>query len=580
MKPAVAVIFVVLHSTTIFKLTRVIMKKISISESLLWKLVFFLALVVYAAGLFVEVLEPDAAVYAEVSREMFVSGKWLNIFLMGADWLDKPHFQFWVTAWFYSLFGVNIVAYKLPAVIGVLLAAWYTYLYGKQHYSEKHGVVAALILLTAQHTITSNMDVRAEPYMTLFTIMALYHISVYLSTQKMAHLVYCSAALAALMMTKGLFTIIPVAAGVGCTLLYRRKWKEILHWQWLLLAALSVVFMIPTLYGYYQQFDLHPEKWVFGRQQVSGIRFFLIDSQWGRFANSGPIKGSGDPFFFVHTLLWAFLPWAWLAYYALFQRTKALIQSRHVPETYTYFGFLVMFLIFSASKFQLAHYLNPVFPLLAIIAADALVNASQKALRVLTVMQSATVVLLLIALGMLMIFFQSNFLHTDTLLVLLAGILLAGFVFFAKNKPAFARMIFVPVLVTLSINYYLNREFYPTLTTYQSESAVADYYLQQQLPKDRLVSLDVTSFSTSFKLNTVVPPLWTDKVKPEELENKYVYTTQRGLELIDSLQIPRKPVHQFTDFHVTMLTGTFLNKATRAQELSPMFLVQTGKRVQ
>jgi hypothetical protein len=214
------------------------------------------------------------------------------------------------------------------------------------------------------------------------------------------------------------------------------------------------------------------------------------------------------------------------------------------------------------------------------MAADALVNASQKALRVLTVMQSATVVLLLIALGMLMVFFQSSLLHADTLLILLAGILLAGLVFFAKNKSAFARMIFVPVLVTLSINYYLNREFYPTLTTYQSESAVADYYLQQQLPKDRLVSLDVTSFSTSFKLNTVVPPLWTDKVKPEELQDKYVYTTQRGLELIDSLQIPRKPVHQFADFHVTMLTGTFLNKATRDQELTPMFLVKTGKRAQ
>ena len=54
------------------------MKKISISESLVWKLVFFLTLMVYAAGLFVEVLEPDAAVYAEVPREMFVSGKWLN----------------------------------------------------------------------------------------------------------------------------------------------------------------------------------------------------------------------------------------------------------------------------------------------------------------------------------------------------------------------------------------------------------------------------------------------------------------------------------------------------------------------
>ncbi|MFZ2785318.1 MAG: glycosyltransferase family 39 protein [Sediminibacterium sp.] len=553
------------------------MKKIGIGETYLWKIVFLLALLVYAAGLFVEVLEPDAAVYAEVSREMFVSGRWLDIFLMGADWLDKPHLQFWVTAWSYSLFGLNIVAYKLPAVLSVLLAAWYTYLFAKKHYSEKHGIVAALILMTAQHTITSNMDVRAEPYMTLFTIMALYHIAEYLNAKKTMQLVYCSVALAALMMTKGLFTIIPVAAGVGCTLLYQKRWKEILHWQWLLTAVLTLVFMFPTLYGYYQQFDLHPEKWVFGRQHVSGIRFFLIDSQWGRFANSGPIKGSGDPFFFVHTLIWAFLPWAWLAYFALIQKTKALFQRNHATETYTYFGFLVMFLIFSASKFQLAHYLNPVFPLLAVMAAAALMNATQKALRVLTVMQVVTIVLLLIALGMLMRFFQDSLLHTDTLLVLIAGMLLAAVVYFTKSKVVFAKLIFVPVLVTLSINYYLNREFYPRLTNYQSESAVADYYLQQQLPADRMVSLDVTSFSTSFKLNTVVPPLWVDKVKADELQDKYVYTTQHGLELIDSLQIPRKQVHRFADFHITMLTGEFLNKATRDSTLTPMYLVKTGK---
>lgn len=536
-------------------------------------------MLVYAAGLFVELLEPDAAVYAEVSREMFVSGRWLDIFLMGADWLDKPHFQFWVTAWFYDLFGVNVVAYKLPAVISVLLAAWYTYLFAKKHYSQKHGIVAALILMTAQHTITSNMDVRAEPYMTLFTIMGLYHIAEYLNTKKIMQLVYCSAALAALMMTKGLFTIIPVAAGVGCSLLYQRKWKEILHWQWIFMLILTLVFMFPTLYGYYQQFDLHPEKWVFGRQQVSGIRFFLIDSQWGRFANSGPIKGSGDPFFFVHTMLWAFLPWAWLAYYALIQQTKALFQRNYTGETYTFFGFLVMFLIFSASKFQLAHYLNPIFPLLAVMAAAAIMNATPKALRVLTVLQVVTIVLLLIALGLLMRFFQDSQLHADTLLVLIAGILLAAVVYFANQKTVLAKLVFVPVLVTLSINYYLNREFYARLTGYQSESAVADYYLQQKLPTDRIVSLDVISFSASFKLNTVVPPLWVNKVKPDELQDKYVYTTQRGLELIDSLQVPRQPVHEFADFHVTMLTGTFLNKSTRYKELTPMYLVKTGKIV-
>jgi 4-amino-4-deoxy-L-arabinose transferase-like glycosyltransferase len=554
------------------------MKKISISENILWKSTFILALLVYTAGLLVEVMEPDAALYAEVSREMFESGRYLDIILRGVDWLDKPHLQFWVTAWTYGFFGVNQIAFKIPAVLCILGAVYYTYLFACRYYSAKHGAIAALILMTAQHIITSNMDVRAEPYLTLFTIMALYHVAVYLDTRKLLQLILCSAALAALMMTKGLFTIIPVAAGVGCTLLYQQKWKSIIHWQWLLCGVLSILFMAPALYGYYQQFDMHPEKWVFDRQGVSGIQFFLIDSQWGRFVNSGPIKGSGDPFFFVHTLLWAFLPWAWIAYYALFQKTKMLIQRTDQHESYTYFGFLIMFGIFSASKFQLAHYLNPVFPLLAIITAAAILTATQKALRILTILQFITIGLLLIAAGALLYFFQDHFLHADTILIMIFGIGLGIVSLYAKNKGSLVRLIFVPLLVTLSINYYLNREFYPALTEYQSESAVADFYLAQKFPAERIVSLDVTEFSTSFKLNTVIPFYTVEKVQAKQLQQKYVFTSARGLAKIDSLQLQRTVIKTFGDFHVTMLTGEFINKATRASTLNPMYLLKVGEK--
>ena len=154
----------------------------------LWNTVFAFTLLVYAVGLFVTVMEPDAAVYALTSMEMHHSGNYLEIFLKGNDWLDKPHFQFWVTAFSYSIFGVNTIAYKLPAVLFSLIAVLYTYFFGSRYYSKRHGFLAALILMTAQHIITSNMDVRAEPYMTGLTIMALFHFAVYLDGKKFLHL--------------------------------------------------------------------------------------------------------------------------------------------------------------------------------------------------------------------------------------------------------------------------------------------------------------------------------------------------------------------------------------------------------
>ena len=55
---------------------------------------------------------------------------------------------------------------------------------------------------------------------------------------------------------------------------------------------------------------MHPEKVVFGKTGVSGIRFFFWDSQFVVF-NTGPIKGKGDLSFSSHHP-WAFYPGAYL----------------------------------------------------------------------------------------------------------------------------------------------------------------------------------------------------------------------------------------------------------------------------
>lgn len=549
-------------------------KKINFTSTFLWDSCFYLALLVYGVGLFVEILEPDASLYAELSREIFVSGNYWDIMLRGVDWLDKPQLQFWMTACAYHLFHNLLIGYKLPAILAVLISVWYTHQFAAQFYAAQQAKLAALILMTAQHIITSNMDVRAEPYLTLFTIMGLYHIALFLDTRKQFHLFVCSMALAALIMTKGIFTIIPIAAGVGCALLYKKEWKSIFHWQWLLCIAITLICTIPALYAYYQQFDMHPEKIVFGQQNVSGIRFFLYDSQFGRFFNNGPIKGDGDPFFFVHTLLWAFLPWAFIAYYALFQKSKHLLLRKTNTEHYTYFGFMVMFLIFSASKFQLAHYLNPIFPLLAIICADAIVKASAKAIRILTMFQVGTLVLLLLAATCLIYFFQTDMLHIDTILIMVVFIALGIFVFTQKNKIPFAKLIFMPTLIVLSINYYLNREFYPELTKYQSETAFADFYLKEQLPVDSLATLNFLEFGASFKLNTAIPAYELNNVTRKAIANKYIFTSAAGLAKIDSFHLPKKIIKTFNGFHVTMLTGEFINKSTRASVLTPSYLVK------
>lgn len=69
-------------------------------------------------------------------------------------------------------------------------------------------------------------------------------------------------------------------------------------------GIILLIFISPELICLYIQFDSHPEKIVFGNTHVSGIRFFFWDSQFGRFFNTGPIKGKGDPFFlYAHVIV-------------------------------------------------------------------------------------------------------------------------------------------------------------------------------------------------------------------------------------------------------------------------------------
>lgn len=349
-----------------------------------------------ATGLFTPILEPDGALYACIAKTMAQTGDFVNLYAVGRDWLDKPHFPFWVTAVSYLIFGVNTFAYKFPALLFFLGSVVYTYHFVRLSYSRLTAQIASLILLTAFHGVLSNSDVRAEPYLTLLVIGPVYHFYRVFLGARFYHIVLGAFLTGCALMTKGLFVLVPIGAGLVLHWMLTNNWRELLKLRWYVAVVLSFVFTMPEIYCLYKQFDLHPEKVVFDHTNVSGIRFFFWDSQFGRFFNTGPIKGAGDKFFFVHTLLWAFLPWSLPLYIGVGNVVRSIVKRVELPEYVSLGSGLATFLMFSLSGFQLPHYLNIVFPFYAVIAAQFLVSLKPTALRRWTIAQTVIGVLLVV----------------------------------------------------------------------------------------------------------------------------------------------------------------------------------------
>ena len=71
----------------------------------LLKQLIFLVIAVTAIGLFFPVTSTSFGPwYASIAKYITLSGNWSNLMLSNQDWLDKPHFPFWMAAFSFKIF--------------------------------------------------------------------------------------------------------------------------------------------------------------------------------------------------------------------------------------------------------------------------------------------------------------------------------------------------------------------------------------------------------------------------------------------------------------------------------------------
>lgn len=307
---------------------------------------------------------------AEAGREMFESGDRLTPTFNGELRVAKPVFLYWLMDQSYRLFGVGEFAARFPSAlfgVGLILL---TYLFLLHQRDRTVALFGALMLLLNLEILGLGRMALTDSVLIFFTTASLYGFWLGLHGEgRMRHWIwafYVGMALATL--TKGPvgFAVPLIAAALYLT--WTRRWQD--YWRKGFPLAGMLVFVLLAAPWYAAMLLVH------GDAYASGAKAHTI----GRFLS--PMEGHhGTIFFYLPVLLLGFFPWSALLPVPLYRTLKDWYIARRdrtqpdqtgLSELDLFAALWVVgvFLFFTASSTRLPHYIGPLFPAAALLAAS------------------------------------------------------------------------------------------------------------------------------------------------------------------------------------------------------------------
>src|SRR5579863_6787699 len=177
-----------------------------------------------------DLMDVDSSTYALLSKQMFQSGHYLQLYLNGNDYLDKPPLLFWTACLSYKIFGIHDWAYRLPSALCLVLGIYSIYRYTKIFYPERTAKIAALIMASCMAAYVMTSDVRTDTMLTGWVTFSMWQLAEFNRSSRLKNILLGGAGVGLAMMTKGpIGLIIPVTA-FAVEFAYKRQWKRFFRW--------------------------------------------------------------------------------------------------------------------------------------------------------------------------------------------------------------------------------------------------------------------------------------------------------------------------------------------------------------
>lgn len=525
-------------------------------------------LLVVCAGLFVPLMDNDAAHHANIALRMFLTGDYVNLIDYNGAYLDKPHLHFWLSALSYHVFGVTGFAYKFPSLIFSVVGIWGVYRAGTMLVHESCGRVAGVVYATSVAFLLGLNDVRMDAILTASTAITFWQLAGFIRTKKIKYVLGVALGMAIGFSTKGHVAVLVPGLFLLLFCFFEKNWRILVDARWLLGVVLFFLFIAPVVYCYYLQYNLHPELIVRGQDHINGVRFILWDQTLGRYSGEMGADAKGDRFFFFHTFLWAFAPWSVVGVLSLIKPgflNGIGVVSKSVMGVLFLFGLLVGF-----SSFKLPHYLNIIMPIAALWVADRLEATADLVKRARWVEWMMWVILGLFSGALLIWWFpvQPGWFWVGFVLVLV-------FLFYTIKTTVLDQWGLVTRVgaAVVVMFWLLNAGFYPNLLFYQGGNQLAD-----RVKKERIEGPIYTlsgCFSSSFYFYTETIRREVSLEKVNAIKGWLMYDIKQEAEL-GRAGVKLKDKKTVLDYEITKITGKFLNPASRASACTELVLARIG----
>ena len=346
------------------------MAAISHRRLTLWLLLGLFTLVWFGSLDYRHLVKPDEGRYAEIAREMVVSGDWITPRLNGIKYFEKPPFQYWMTALAYNAFGVNEWTARLWTALSGFLGIVVIWFAGTRLFGALAGQLGALFLATNLYYVALGHISTLDMGLTFFVTLAL---AAFLLAQHAPHgtkternwMLLAWAASAGAVLSKGLIgVVIPSATLV----LYSVLQRDAAPWRRLHVVPGLLLFLILVLPWFIAVTARNPEF----------PQFFFIHEHLQRYTSTIHRRDEA-PWYFLPILVVGLIPWVPLVFRGLVQgwrRPQGNDKFSALRFLVAWCGFVLLF--FSVSGSKLPAYLLPLFPALALLLGPSLAATNRQ----------------------------------------------------------------------------------------------------------------------------------------------------------------------------------------------------------